>query len=1052
MCTIIAIDKKIAYQRLTRRNRGCQIEQQLIGGWRYPDPCLHGVTSPQTSPKTLRMTSFCYSLPHFKALSKTILALSADGRQIEICRDHHLISSDSDLILSVQPSSPVAAFHFTTAATTSPYRAHNRTIDMRPDDSNLVIIDTPAYAEDDTDSLQLPLMPTHDNALQSSITVTTDNSAEPSIFSTPIGTFQNIEVRSMNTIPSSIPPSSLQTNTEASSSSSPSRRRQESAEAGPSILDSPLIPRAEKGADDPNSPIHTELHTHTPTSLSRLFGARMETTPDITRQSSYKLGNANLLRRSVNLEGASLPDHLYTQGLLAGKHSDIRIIAFGQCYNLHRIILDRAPFFAMALAEPWAESQAREISLQPQSVDPSITHNAFDLALRRLYGCDISDEQDSEAVGLFAIGCWLEMPDIIDSAIESILRQLTPENLGSIVRLVTNNYYGPAGERILSSAKAMLCRDGWDMPLKYWDSIPAEIAREIVGGDGFFVNGEWERWNHSRKLLDRRLKLYSLEFGFIKPANKKHSAPSQLIQWLPRFSSITQSQISRSDAGGSEIEEDKWYSLYTHTEVEPFCRLLDSGIHYIHLEFEHLQYIRQSCDIFGLPVVPESVILNAIYMQLELRQRVVNAKDNDVELGLTTPITPSSKPRSDSELEKHRVDHVKAKSKEIETSATLINTDINEPDNSLPRKFYIPSADCNMVMGGASEPVVSTGPTSSLLRLASRLPNVTTDSDAPWSDPTQDADNATQSRPSSSDPHISQQRPPPLAHTEFPPFRFAASFPAPRLLKEKKRVYSRTVFYAGSLWNIYIQKMRSNRNFQLGVYLHRAKERDMMDELTNSRPPTSVDERIGLLEREMLLRGEQRSHRGRGSRILGVMRQHRSSASRQGDARVSDTEVARPNSGSSSATAFSRDSRGYPTTSSTLQTFVSFDSDSSDSETSTLLEITDDGTNEENSIEDSPQRSTQQPFIAPRVPALPPYTDSRPTIRTYFKIYSPSKAGRLLSVYESAPDQFDFSQSWGWRSSTLMLDEGLDETEDSQNAKKSRNSGVLRFCIVLGNL
>lgn len=777
----------------------------------------------------------------------------------------------------------------------------------------------------------------------------------------------------------------------------------------------------------------------------------METSPDVSRQSSYKLGNTNLLRRPVNMDGVSLPDHLYTQGLLSGKHSDISVIAFGQRYNLHRIILDRAPFFATALAEPWAESHAREISLQPQAVDPSITHNAFDLALRRLYGCDISHEEDSEAVGLFAIGCWLEMQEIIDSAIESILRQLMPENLGSLIRLVTNNYYGRAGERILSSAKAMLCRDGWDMPLKYWDSIPAEIARDIVGGDGFFVNGEWERWNHTRKLLDRRLKLYSLEFGFLKSTNKKHSAPSQLLQWLPRFSSSTLSQNVRSESATSESEEDKWYSLYIHPEVEPLCRLLDSGIHYIHLEFEHLQYIRQSRDIFGLPVVPDSVILNALYMQLELRQKVVNSKGTDVELGLTTPMPTSSKIGSDSDPEKNNIDKAKAKGKEVEMTSHDVTINTSEQDRSGPAKFFIPSADCNMVMGGASDPVVSTGPTSSLLRLASRLPNVLMDPDAPWSDPTQDVDNnGAQSRPSSSsDLMISQQRPPPLAYTEFPPFRFAASFPAPRLLKEKKRVYSRTVFYAGSLWNIYIQKMRSNRNFQLGVYLHRAKERDISDDLTLSRPPTSVDERIGLLEREMLLRGEQRSHRGRGSRTHPTLRQHRASATRQAEPRGSDAELTRSATGSSSTNVFSLDSRGYP---SSLQTFMSFDSDSSDSETSTLLEVTDDGANQENTTEDTTQRSTQQPFILPRMPALPPYTDSRPTIRTYFKIYSPSKAGRLLSVYESAPDQFDFSQSWGWRSSTLMLDEGLDDAEEGQNAKKGRNSGVLRFCIVLGNL
>ncbi len=29
----------------------------------------------------------------------------------------------------------------------------------------------------------------------------------------------------------------------------------------------------------------------------------------------------------------------------------------------------------------------------------------------------------------------------------------------------------------------------------------------------------------------------------------------------------------------------------------------------------------------------------------------------------------------------------------------------------------------------------------------------------------------------------------------------------------------------------------------------------------------------------------------------------------------------------------------------------------------------------------------------------------------------------MLSIYESAPDRFNFSQSWGWKSSTLMLDE-----------------------------
>ena len=117
-------------------------------------------------------------------------------------------------------------------------------------------------------------------------------------------------------------------------------------------------------------------------------------------------------------------------------------------------------------------------------------------------------------------------------------------------------------------------------------------------------------------------------------------------------------------------------------------------------------------------------------------------------------------------------------------------------------------------------------------------------------------------------------------------------------------------------------------------------------------------------------------------------------------------------------------------------------------------------------------------------PALPPYVDARPTIKTYFKIYSPSRGGRMLSVYESAPDRFNFSQSWGWKSSTLMLDDGImsgDEGEQQvgvldvlpdgadagsgaapTSAREGREGGVgssnkagdgrLRFMVVIGNI
>ncbi|MCH5871015.1 hypothetical protein MMA52_23980, partial [Salmonella enterica] len=69
-------------------------------------------------------------------------------------------------------------------------------------------------------------------------------------------------------------------------------------------------------------------------------------------------------------------------------------------------------------------------------------------------------------------------------------------------------------------------------------------------------------------------------------------------------------------------------------EVERLLVLLDEGIHYIHMEYEQLEFIRTARDAFGLPVMPERVISNALWQQLGLRQKVLNAEDSALELGL----------------------------------------------------------------------------------------------------------------------------------------------------------------------------------------------------------------------------------------------------------------------------------------------------------------------------------------------------------------------------------------------------------------------------------
>lgn len=240
-------------------------------------------------------------------------------------------------------------------------------------------------------------------------------------------------------------------------------------------------------------------------------------------------------------------------------------------------------------------------------------------------------------------------------------------------------------------------------------------------------------------------------------------------------------------------------------------------------------------------------------------------------------------------------------------------------------------------------------------------------------------------------------------YSKYPPFRFAAEFPNPRLLKGKKRVYSRTTFYCGSLWNIYVQRVAS-RNKQLGVYLHRV-DGDGTDSAAGHED-TEVSANGGTSStREMLLRGQQKWGQ-------------------------TDVPGSSPPSASESFSGVAAVVAGERSS-----------EDSSDSETDNRAEA---------------ERFAALPSKR-RVPTLAPYVDARPTIKTYFKIYSPSRGGRMLSVYESAPDKFNFSQSWGWKSSTLMLDEGMmdedgDDTGEGYGDKESPRKTKLKFVVCIGNI
>jgi len=854
----------------------------------------------------------------------------------------------------------------------------------------------------------------------------------------------------------------------------------------PPLVDARIISQAEKDVDDPSAPPSAasshQQRRGSLTTLSRLFAVASTAGSEHSRPGSY---NEKAYRQLINPErytaSRALPDHLYTRGLLEGRHSDIRINAFDKQYRLHRLILDRAPFFSSALSEPWLEPDARELTIHPEDVDSSITKSAFELALKRLYGCAVAAEESRDPIGLFATACWLEMQDLIECSVENILRQMAPIRLSCLIRLVTGNYYGRAGDKILASAKAMLCRDGWKMPIRFWDGIPGDVAREIVGSDGFFIDSEWDRWLLAKRILDRRLRRAALSAELVRSNNPRRvqHAPDAAVLTAVRFDSVYRANGSGIGRGVPDNLQ-KWVTLYTLPEVEPLLVLMDEGIHYVHLEFEQLQFIRQTRDVLGLPVMSEKVISNALWQQMELRQKVMNASERDLELGISLQSVEDTEINTDCDAATSSTASATrhgSTNKQRAQSGTESPHDLESGSwdgNGRPRKFWIPTSDCNIVMGGNTDPVMAAPNECPLPRNSSCFGASVGPQDLQWA-----ADFAavcSQTKAHASTENAANAESAHVSYSHFPPFRFAAEFPNPKLLKERKRVYSRTVFYAGSLWNIYIQKVASPRSRQLGVYLHRVRETEDGIANTAGLSQGSVDERIGQLEREMILRTERIERRQRRRQASFGDREDIESSGSGAEqdntpsgstAETPDWKTAAQTRSARLQDSISREERKAG------QTNISASSPPGPYESYLASAADDDDASTVASLSDDSDESETERLIAAsrkiRIPALPPYIDSRPTIKTYFKIYSPSRGGRMLSVYESAPDTFDFSQSWGWKSSTLMLDEGLlaEDVEDTtkgdlaegdlgEKEAPSANSGVrdgkLRFMVVVGNV
>lgn len=750
---------------------------------------------------------------------------------------------------------------------------------------------------------------------------------------------------------------------------------------------------------------------------------RHAASPVLNAESAYKIGHDGYGNSFVSSKGrpqgrvpgtnialnasefdVSLNDlrdtHLLTQGFLSGKYSDITIHAFGRSYRLHRIILDKAPYFASLLGGSWREEGASELALSPEDMDVRITQQAFEHVIRGLYGDSRDLHEYQDAIELLPVASWLGLRNLVELLVAYLVENIDTSRVSQVIQIATDNYYGAASDRLMSAAKAVLFRQGWEMPYEHWNNIPAGIVRDIVGGDAFYVPGEWERWFLTTKILNKRLRGLGVMHQIIDAGGRYLVIPRK--QKHP-------SAIRSHAAIDHDHLNDPWTQLYLDPELVPLYELLDHGILYMHIRFERLHQIRNTRDIFGTPFLPIEITSNAVWMAEELRLKIEVAKPEQTCLNLDAEGNASrdTTPEAEAEVEFGG----KGKNREY-LEATTSSTQIPSYWARTPTRYRIPKADMSCIYTGR-------GDTDNLCSDMYDEEEGNASSDGQPNDPFV---YTTGSGATPTETYQSGRS----KYTSFAPFRFSIQFPHPRALREKKRMYSHTVWYAGSFWNLYIQRVNTTKAQQLGVYLHRVKDRDHVTQLTDHILSFSsryrVDDRTGQLERDLnrLPISVQDSLGIHDTDVVEVL-----------DSAINRSQQKR---GISSASADASPNRAVrPRSSGQIDDNEGLEAES-DSETPPQ------------SLARHEKLKHESPFYVAQRGSTHLYTDTRPTIKTYFKIYSPTKNGQQISMYESAPDNFEFGKSWGWRSSSMVFD-------DSPPSSGARNDGgKLRFMVVLGNI
>ncbi|KAG0047769.1 hypothetical protein BGZ83_007229 [Gryganskiella cystojenkinii] len=743
-------------------------------------------------------------------------------------------------------------------------------------------------------------------------------------------------------------------------------------------------------------------------------------TPDPDSTKNPKTPSSSIFDHLVRLTV-----HVATVGFMQGVGSDITVRAFEKEYHLHRLILVQSKFFENMLQGPWQEQRTSFVPMQFD--DLNISQEGFEIAIGRLYGIWVVEDEPSTSphvhnngnnpadISQFPIGEGDSIPSIrltrnnvlsvlataaylgIDSLCELctryVIRSLSADYVVDFVNFSHSNCYYPWSTQIADACHAYLCRNGFEDSrmecLQVFETLPVDWLLKVVGSDAFWVPSEWERYKFCRRVVSQRRRIrqshtqkdsqsLQTQDHFVddvqQPITTGSVPPS--FSTLPYDSEQKDGHTSSSDSGyqpGRSRTASSVYSFSTSSSEEAiYNKLFTTSIVYLHMTFEQLQLVLNDSDpLTGYRFTHSGIVHEALWQQVEFRTLIEGASTSE---SILSTVVSQSNSVPDYPGTKQRMIRVYDEVPEQDT--------MHEGDLFNPRFVAHNLTPCS---GLQSPALVSIAPENKSLKV--RLASAQKDhSNLDY------------------DGHVKQC-------SKFAPYRFSVKFKDMRPLQENIRVSSEVFFYAGSFWNVYVQKVAGNKlSSQLGVYLHR-----------HSVPAVSVS--------NARLSGQHASSESgsyghqRGTQVGQESHQETQRLDSQYSNSESLLNYTQTQHGIGQSTLPSDRPQRRP---SKTQSSFKRKHDHGQRNSQGRADSDFDSYPNLQSLDNMAPTTIEQSFSC--------FMDTREKTKTWFKIFAVSVGpDHLIQQFQSSPDDFTLMQSWGWQSECLCSSMFMPDSNDPRN-------------------